>query len=147
MCSRLVNPSKPFPWVRIALIVVLTLLLCGWTTCTAIVNFTSCPSTVPQPVIVSLSPDIISHDAESLPLAVDGSSFVPQSQIMWNGNALQTTFTDSRHLQAVITQQTFDSFGGSAGSSVQISVRSQGSTVFVGCPNDLSSATLLLLIN
>jgi hypothetical protein len=32
---------------------------------------------------------------------------------------------DSHHLQTTVTQQTFDSFGGSVGNNVQISVRSQ----------------------
>jgi len=54
---------------------------------------------------------------------------------------------DSRHLQATITQQTFASFGGSAENSVQISVKSQESTVVLGCPVGLISATLILLIN
>jgi hypothetical protein len=36
MRSCLVNPCKPFPSVRIAFVAVLTLLLSGWTTCTAI---------------------------------------------------------------------------------------------------------------
>lgn len=147
MRSCLVNPSKPFPFVRITLLAVLTLLLSGWTTCTAIVHFGTCPSAVPQPIIIALSPDTLSDDGESVPLDVDGSDFVPQSEIMWNGNALQTRFMDSRHLQATITQQTFDSFGGSAGNSVQISVRSQESTVVLGCPDGLISATLVLLVN
>jgi hypothetical protein len=144
----LVNPCKPFPSVHIAFVAVLTLLLSSWSNCNfAIVNFSSCPGTVPQPQITSLSPDTIPGDAESVLLIVNGSGFVPQSQIMWNGNALQTTFTDSRHLQATITQQTFDSFAGSAQSSVQISVRSQGSTPVLGCPNGGNSATLVLVIN
>ena len=42
MRSCLVNPCKPFPLVRIAFITALTLLLSGWSTCNAIVNFTSC---------------------------------------------------------------------------------------------------------
>ncbi len=147
MRSRLVNPGKPFPSVRIALVAILTLLLSGWTTCTAIVNFSSCPGTVPRPQITSLSPDTIPGNAESVLLIVNGSGFVPQSQILWNGSVLQTTFTDSRHLQAAITQQTFDSFGGSPGSSVQISVRSQGSASVLGCPNGGNSATLVLAIN
>ena len=147
MLSSLVGPCKPFPSVRIAFVAVLTLLLSGWTTCTAIVNFSSCPGTVPQPQIASLLPDTIPGDTESVLLIVSGSGFVPQSQIMWNGSALQTTFTDSRHLQATVTQETFDSFGGSAGSSVQISVRSQGSASVLGCPNGGNSATLVLVIN
>ena len=50
-------------------------------------------------------------------------------------------------LQTTITQQTFDSFGGSAGSPVQISVRSQESVDNLGCPNTGNSAALLLVIN
>jgi hypothetical protein len=146
MRSCLVNPCKPFPSVRIAFVAVLTLLLSGWTTCTAIVKFSSCPGTVPLPQITSLSPDTIAGDTESVLLIANGSDFVPQSQIMWNGSALQTTFTDSRHLQATITRQTLDSFGGSAG-SVQISVRSQGTAPVLGCPNGGNSATLVLVIN
>jgi hypothetical protein len=123
-----------------ALIAALTLLLSGWT-CSAI--FVSCQGVVAQPQITSLSPDTVSSDSESV-LTVEGSGFAPQSQIMWNGNSLQTTLMDSHHLQTTITQQTFDSFGGSAGSSVQISVR-QGSGM--GCPPGGNSATLLLVIN
>jgi len=146
MRSCLVNPCTPFPSVRIAFVAVLTLLLSGWTACTAIVEFSSCPGTVPLPQITSLSPDTIAGDTESVLLIANGSDFVPQSQIMWNGSALQTTFTDSRHLQATITRQTLDSFGGSAG-SVQISVRSQGTAPVLGCPNGGNSATLVLVIN
>ena len=145
--SCLVNPARPFPWVRITLLAVLTLLFSGWSNCTAIVGFNSCPTTVPQPVIIAILPDTIPDDGESVPLTVDGSDFVPQSQVMWNGNALPTTFTDSSHLQTTITKQTFESVGGSLGSTVQISVRSQEPTVIVGCPNGLSSGTLVLFIN
>lgn len=141
MHSCLVNPRKPFPPTRIALVAILVLLSSGWT-CRAF--FVSCQDAVERPQIVSLSPGTIAFDGEPVRLTVDGSGFTPQSQIMWNGNALQTTFTDSRHVEATITQQTFDSFGGSAGSSVQISVRTQGSDK--GCPSSEDSATLLLVI-
>jgi hypothetical protein len=147
MYSSLVHPRKPFLLVRIALLAVLTLLLSGWTTCTAMVDFNSCQSSVAQPQITSLSPGAIPGDSASVLLTVNGSNFVPQSQIMWNGNALQTTFADSSHLQTTITQQTFNSFGGSAGSSVRISVRSLGSASVLGCSNGGNSATLELLIN
>jgi hypothetical protein len=143
----LVNPCKPFPSLHIAFLAALTLLLSGWTTCNAIVDFNSCQGSVPRPQIVALLPGGISSGAESVLLTVNGSGFVPQSQIMWNGNALPTTFTDSSHLQTTITQQTLDSFGGLAGSSVVISVRSPGSVAIVGCPNGGSSATLVLVIN
>ncbi len=147
MRSCLVYPCKPFPSVRMACIAALTLLLSGWTTCSAIVDFNSCEGSVPQPQITSLSPGAVPGDAASVLLTVNGSDFVPQSQMMWNGSPLQTTFTDSRHLEATITQQTFESFGGVAGSSVQISVRSQGSVAVLGCPNGGTSATLDLVIN
>jgi len=147
MRSCLVNPYRPLPTVRIAFIAALTLLLSGWSTCNAIVDFNSCQGSVPQPQVTSLSPGAIPGDVESVLLTVSGSGFAPQSQIMWNGNALQTTFTNSQHLQATITQQTFDSFGGSAGNDVEISVRTQGSGAVVGCSNGGNSATLVLVVN
>jgi hypothetical protein len=144
MRSSLVNPWKPFPWVRISLIAVLPLLLSGWT-CSAM--FVSCLGVVPQPQITSLLPDTLPSDANSVLLTVEGSGFTPQAQIMWNGSSLQTKFIDSRQLQTTITQQTFDSFGGAAGSSVQISVSSQGSVGDLGCPIGGNSTSLTLVIN
>jgi IPT/TIG domain len=143
MPSSLLSPRRSFPSIRIALIAALTLLLSGWT-CRAL--FISCQGIVAQPQITSLSPDAIPSDAQSVLLTVDGSGFTPQSRIMWNASALQTTFMDSHHVQTTITRQTFDSFGGSGGSSVQISVRSQGSGAD-GCPIDGNSASLVLVIN
>lgn len=143
----LVFRCKPFSWVRIALVALLTLLLSGWSTCVAIVGFNSCLGLVPQPLITSLSPDPMPSDTEPVLLIVNGSGFVAQSQIMWNGRALQTTFTDSGHLRATITQQTFDSFGGSVGSGVQIAVRSQRSVPVSGCPISVNSGILVLAVN
>ena len=142
MRSSLAHSYKPFPLIRVALIAALALLLSGWT-CSAI--FLSCQG-VGQSQVTSLSPDTIPSDAESVLLTADGSGFTPQSRIMWNGNPLQTTFMDSHHLQTTVTQQTFDSFGGSVGNNVQISVRSQAS-FDLGCPIGGNSATLVLVIN
>jgi hypothetical protein len=128
---------KLFP--AIGLVVILTLVLSGWT-CSGL--FLSCQG-VSQAQITSLSPQNIPSDATSVPLTVYGSGFTPQSQIMWNGSTLDTAFIDSRHLQTTITQQTFESFGGSAGNIVRISVSSEGS----GCPIDGNAATLDLMIN
>jgi hypothetical protein len=147
MFSCLVSRCKLFPWARIALVSALTLLLSGWTTCTAIVNLGGCSGSMPQPLITSLSPDTLPSDAESIPLIVIGSGFVLQSQIMWNDTPLPTTFTDAHHLQTTITHQTLNSLAGSMGSNVEISVRSQGSVPVVGCPNGGSSATFVLVIN
>ena len=128
------SPCKPF--LSIALIAALAALLSGWT-CSGM--FVSCQG-VSQAQITSISPGKIPRDGNSVPLTVAGSGFTPQSQIMWNGSTLGTTFLDSHHLQATITQETFDSFGG--GSSVRISV-SQG----LGCPISGNSAALDLVIN
>ena len=147
MRSCLVHPCKPLSSVCVACVALLTMVISGWTTCTTIVNFSSCPGAVPQPQITSISPDTISANGVSVVLSVNGRDFVPQSQILWNGNALQTTFMDSRHLQATITQRTFDTFGGSAGTSVLISVMTQGTTHVAGCPNGGTSATLVLVVN
>ena len=143
MRSSLAHSYKPFPLIRVTLITALTLLLSGWT-CSAI--FLSCQGVVAQSQLTSLSPDAIPSNAESVLLRAEGSGFTAQSQIMWNGNALQTTFVDSHHVQTMVTQQTF-SFGGSVGNNVQISVRSQASIDDLGCPIGGNSATLVLIIN
>jgi hypothetical protein len=129
--------------IHIAFIAALTLLLSGWT-CSAF--FVSCQGVVAQPQIISLSPDSKARDAETILLTVNGSGFTSQSQIMWDGNALQTMFVDSHQLQATITQQIFDFFGGSAGSSVQISVSSHGAVDNFGCPIGGNSGVLVLAI-
>ena len=147
MRFRFAYTCQPLPWIRIAMLAFLTLLLSGWSTCAAIVSFNSCLGIVPQPLVTSVSPDPMPGDTEPVLLTVNGSGFVPQSQITWNGGALPTKFTDAGHLQTTITRQTFDSFGGSVGSSVEIAVRSQGSFPVPGCPDSGNSATLVLLIN
>ncbi len=146
MRSSLVALRQFFHPIRIALIAALTLLLSGWT-CNAMFGFRSCEGVVPQPQITALSPDSILSDTASVLLTVDGSGFTPQSQIMWNRNSLETTFVNSQQLQTTITQQTIESFGGSAGSSVQISVRSNGSVADLECPNVVNSATMILVID
>ena len=143
MHSRLVTACKPH---RIALVLLLTWLLSAWT-CSGIFRFDSCFDAVPQPQITSLWPEMVAANASSVLLTVSGTGFVSQSQILWNGNPLQTTHVDSRHLQAAITQQTFEMFGGSSGTNVLISVISQRSTFISGCANGGSSATLVLLVN
>ena len=128
------SPGNTF--LSIALIASLAAMLSGWT-CSGM--FVSCQG-VSQAQITSILPGKIPSDANSVPLTVAGNGFTLQSQIMWNGSTLETTFLDSRHLQTTITQETFDSFGG--GSSVRISV-SQG----LGCPISGNSAALDLIIN
>lgn len=143
MCRAKNVLCKPY---RIGLVLGLAALLSAWT-CTAVVNLNGCPDAFPHPQIGALSPNPISADTVSVVLSVEGSGFVPQSEIQWNKNPLPTTFIDSRHLQSTVTQQTFDSFGSSAGNSVMISVLSPGTNSVVGCPNGGNSSTLILDIN
>src|SRR5271157_1361942 len=96
MRSSLVKPRKHSPSIRLAFIAVLTLLLSGWT-CSF--EFQSCQNGAVQAQIASLSPSSVPSDANSVPLTVDGNGFTPQSQILWNGSTLDTTFIDSHHIQ------------------------------------------------
>ncbi|MGB9205048.1 MAG: hypothetical protein WCB94_13915 [Terriglobales bacterium] len=132
-----------YPWVRIVFLVILTLLVSAWGTCNF--GFNSCEGVESTAQLTSLSPGAIAGNSESVLLTANGSGFTSQSQILWNGSALPTVFVDSLHLQTMITQQTFASFGGSSGSSVQVSVRTLGSTT--GCPPGGNSATIELVIN
>jgi hypothetical protein len=135
----------PYPWVRIVFLVVLAVLVSAWGTCNATIDFNSCQGVQPMAQLTSLSPGAIAGNSESVLLTTNGSGFTSQSQILWNGSALPTVFVDSLHLQTTITQQTFASFGGSSGSSVQISVRTVGSAT--ECPPGGNTATLELVIN
>ncbi len=143
MRSYLLNPK--FPLLNVGFAAVLILSLSGWT-CTAIIGFNSCLGVPPTPQITFLSPNTISAYTESV-LIVNGNNFVPQSQILWNGSALQTTFIDSHELQATITNETFQQFGGSSGSSVLITVISPAPSLIVGCPIGGSSLGVVLIIN
>jgi hypothetical protein len=145
MRSCLIQSAMPFPWLRLGFVAALILTLSGWT-CTAIIGFQTCLGMSATPQITSLSPSAVSVAADSVALIVRGSGFVPQSQILWNGNALLTTFIDSQNLQATITQQTFTQFGGAFGSNVLISVNSPVIATVVGCPIAGSSATIVLVI-
>lgn len=141
MSSSLTKTSSV---VRSLSVVLLAMLLSGWDTCTAFVAFTSCPGPMSPAQVTSLTPDAVPGDLNTVSLTVNGSAFTAQSQILWNGSTLETTFIDSHHLETMITQEIFKAFGGSAGNNVKISVRSEGSGS--GCPHDDSGA-LVLVIN
>jgi len=140
MYSRLV---RPYPCVRIALLVVLTLLVSAWGTCSGFVNFNGCEGSGAMAQLTSLSPGAVPGNSDSALLTLNGGDFTSQSQVLWDGSAIPTTFMDSHHLQTTVTQETFASFGGSAGSSVQISVRTLGSGT--RCPGGNSSSLELVI--
>jgi len=144
MRSSLAHPSRFSPVVCLALIAALTLLLSGWT-CSAFFYFNDCPDAGAKAQLTSVSPDTISRDAGSVLLTLEGSGFTSQSQVLWNGNVLDTVFIDARHLQTTISQETFDSFGGS-GDSVLVSVRPHGSMMNQGCSKEGDSTAQPLKI-
>jgi len=137
------------PSVHLASVVFLSLLLSGWSGCSAFVGFSSCPGPVSQVQMTSLEPDTIPVDSTSVLLTVNGSGFTPRSQIVWNGSGLETTFKNSRQLRATITHETFESFGGSSGDTVTISVQTQGSGSGSGsgCPSNWNSETRSLTVD
>jgi hypothetical protein len=139
-CAHLV---KLAPWLRVVLLAAIIPLLSGWT---CGVFFVSCHG-VGQPQIKSISPEAIPGDAESVLLTVEGNGFTTKSQIMWNSIPLPTTRIDSHHLMTTITQETFSSFGGSVGSSVQISASSTGNLPGTGCPINGNSNVMPLVVN
>ena len=138
------NLRRPLPWVRLASVVVLALFLSGWTTCSVMGALNTCQSVTPR--VTALSPSTMSADTQSALLTVTGTNFTPQSQILWNGSPLPTTFVDSGTLQTTVTQHTFSSFGGASGSTVQISAMTMGSATS-GCSNAGSTVTLVLEID
>jgi hypothetical protein len=145
MSPHPVGSCASFPLVRVAVLAALTLLLSGWTTCSAM--FLSCQTSVPEPQVILLSPDDLPVDTEPVLVTVEGSDFEPQSEIMGNGSALQTRFVDPQHLQTSITQQTLVSLGATPGSQVQISVMTPELSPVMGCPVGTNSTTLLLVIH
>ena len=139
-----IDPRRPLPWVRLAPVVVIALFLSGWTTCSVMGALNTCQSVTPR--VTALSPSTMSADTQSALLTVTGTNFTPQSQILWNGSPLPTTFVDSGTLQTTVTQHTFSSFGGASGSTVQISAMTMGSATS-GCSNAGSTVTLVLEID
>ncbi len=61
--------------------------------------------TNPIPTITSLNPTSVAAGAPSFNLTVDGSGFVPASQVHWNGTAVSTTFVSGTRLTASLPSQ------------------------------------------
>jgi outer membrane protein assembly factor BamB len=56
----------------------------------------------PQPQIYSISPTSATAGAPSFTLTVGGSTFVPQSVVLWNGSPLATTYVSANQLTAQV---------------------------------------------
>ncbi len=56
----------------------------------------------PGPIITSVDPPNVMAGGEAFELTVDGSGFVPASEVRWNGDGRSTTYVDSQRLRASI---------------------------------------------
>lgn len=65
----------------------------------------------PAPTLTALTPNTSPAGVSSLALSVTGTNFVSGSQILWNGNAMTTTFGSSTQLSATIPGSYFSSIG------------------------------------
>ena len=59
----------------------------------------------PPPFVSTLNPSSIQAGAPAFVLIVNGSQFVSQSQVLWNGTALSTTYVSSSQLTAQVPAQ------------------------------------------
>ena len=56
----------------------------------------------PLPTLISISPSQVLAGSGGFALAVTGSGFLPSSTVLWNGNALSTTYNSATSLTAQI---------------------------------------------
>ncbi len=78
--------------------------LCFLTIIVAIVSLgsLSCGTCNRRAVITSISPDSATVGGDEFVLTVNGSYFVPNSRVFWNGSPVVTTYVNSNQLQAEI---------------------------------------------
>jgi hypothetical protein len=69
---------------------------------TVSVTYTVTQPLPPQPQIYAISPTSATASAPSFTLTVNGSTFVPQSVVLWNGSPLPTTFVSVNQLTAQV---------------------------------------------
>lgn len=71
-----------------------------------------------SPVVTQIVPQMISAGSSGTVLTVDGAGFVPGSSILWNGQAIPSTFVSSGQMTATIDSSLVQQLG-----SAQISVQ------------------------
>ncbi|OAI41579.1 hypothetical protein AYO38_00675 [bacterium SCGC AG-212-C10] len=65
-------------------------------------TFTITGANNPAPALTSISPTTAAAGSPQLTLTADGSGFVAQSKVQWNGSDLATTFVTANQLTAVV---------------------------------------------
>ena len=104
-----------------------------------------CGSARPAPLIGSLSPSTVSFSEveQGVALVVNGSQFLPSSEVLINGNALSTTVSSSQQLSVMLTTGVISGPG-----SVNVSVLTPGgNSGNLGCSSGGTSSVLVLRVN
>jgi hypothetical protein len=104
-----------------------------------------CGSARPAPVIGSLSPSTVTFAEveKGVVLTVNGSDFVPASEIMVNNKALAATALSSQQLQVTLTP---DVISGPGPVNIKVLTPS-GNSGNVGCSSGGTSTSLVLTVN
>ena len=104
-----------------------------------------CGSARPAPLIGSLIPSTISLSqlSQGVVLTVNGSQFVPSSEIVVNGKALAASATSAQQLKVTLTT---DVISGPGKVDVKVMTPS-GNTGDVGCTSGGTSTALVLTVN
>lgn len=104
-----------------------------------------CGSARPAPLIASLSPSVVTYaDVQNgVLLSVNGSQFVPASQIVVGGKTLAASATSDKQLQVMLTSSVIT---GPGKVSVKV-VTPSGGTSDVGCSSGGTSSVLTLTVN
>jgi hypothetical protein len=103
-----------------------------------------CGSARPKPLIASLSPSTVTFaDVQNgVLLSVNGSQFVPASEIVINGKTLAATATSANQLQVMLTTSVISGPG-----SVPVKVVTpSGGSSDVGCSSGGTSSVLTLTV-
>jgi hypothetical protein len=104
-----------------------------------------CGSSRPAPLIGSLSPSTMSFAQvqQGTLLTVNGSQFVPSSEVVINGKTLGATVINAQQLSVMITTSLI-----SAPGSVKVTVHTPGgNSGDLGCSSGGDSSALVLTIN
>jgi hypothetical protein len=104
-----------------------------------------CGSARPAPLVASLSPSTVTFAEvqQGVLLSVNGSQFVPASEIVINGKTLAASATSAQQLQVMLTSSVIT---GTGKVSVKV-VTPSGNTSDVGCSSGGTSSVLTLNVN
>jgi len=90
----------------------------------------NCSSRNPTPLLVSIAPESLTENGPTTLLAITGSGFVRGSEVLFNGSRLNTRFTNSAQLSAVLPL-------GQARVTGEIQIKVRNPTPGGGLSNDL----------